>query len=121
MMPMAKRLYAAFDKACFDYSENELESDLNTIENAVEYIEVEPTKLQQETAVVKEKLSKGIKSVGAGISGFISKKTTPQQEEKEQDTYEDKIETVKKMKELLDIGAITQEEFDAKKKELLGL
>ena len=34
---------------------------------------------------------------------------------------EDHIEQIKKFKELLDIGAITQEEFDAKKKELLGL
>ena len=28
---------------------------------------------------------------------------------------------LKKFKDLLDIGAITQEEFDAKKKQLLGL
>ena len=33
----------------------------------------------------------------------------------------DPIEEVKKFKELLDLGAITQDEFDAKKKELLGL
>lgn len=31
------------------------------------------------------------------------------------------IEQIKGLKELLDIGAITQEEFDAKKKQLLGL
>ena len=31
------------------------------------------------------------------------------------------IEEIKKYKELLDIGAITQEEFDAKKKQLLEL
>ena len=31
------------------------------------------------------------------------------------------IEEIKKYKELLDMGAITQEEFDAKKKQLLGL
>ena len=30
-------------------------------------------------------------------------------------------EELKKMKELLDMGIITQEEFDAKKKQLLGL
>ena len=30
-------------------------------------------------------------------------------------------EELKKFKELLDMGVITQEEFDAKKKELLGL
>lgn len=37
------------------------------------------------------------------------------------EAIEDKIEAVKKYKELLDIGAITQEEYDSKKKELLGL
>lgn len=36
-------------------------------------------------------------------------------------SYDDKISAVKKLKELLDLGAISQEEFDAKKKELLGL
>ena len=30
-------------------------------------------------------------------------------------------EELKKFKELLDMGAITQEEFDAKKKQILGL
>ena len=33
----------------------------------------------------------------------------------------DPMDQIKKLKELLDLGAITQEEFDAKKKELLGL
>ena len=32
----------------------------------------------------------------------------------------DPIEQVKKLKELLDIGAITEEEFELKKKELLN-
>lgn len=42
---------------------------------------------------------------------------------KEQQTEEsvDEIEKIKKFKDLLDSGIITQEEFDAKKKELLGL
>ena len=31
------------------------------------------------------------------------------------------VEEIKKYKELLDMGIITQEEFDAKKKQLLGL
>lgn len=33
----------------------------------------------------------------------------------------DEMDKIKKLKELLDLGVITQEEFDAKKKELLGL
>ena len=37
------------------------------------------------------------------------------------DKYDSNIETLKKFKELLDMGAITQEEYDAKKKELLNL
>lgn len=36
-------------------------------------------------------------------------------------TYDQKIETVKKLKDLMDSGIISQEEFDQKKKQLLGL
>lgn len=36
-------------------------------------------------------------------------------------SYEQQIDAVKKMKELLDAGILTQEEFEAKKKEFLGL
>lgn len=36
-------------------------------------------------------------------------------------TVADGTEEIKKFKELLDEGIITQEEFDAKKKQLLGL
>ena len=34
---------------------------------------------------------------------------------------EDNLEQIKKLKELLDMGAITQEEFEQKKKQLLDL
>ncbi len=36
-------------------------------------------------------------------------------------SLDDQIETLKKMKELVDVGVLTQEEFDAKKKDILGL
>lgn len=36
-------------------------------------------------------------------------------------SVDDQIETLKKLKELLDVGILTQEEFDAKKKQILGL
>ena len=36
-------------------------------------------------------------------------------------SFEEKIELVKKMKDLLDAGIITEAEFETKKKELLGL
>ena len=39
-----------------------------------------------------------------------------------EETYSvDPYEEIRKVKELLDMGIITQEEFDTKKKELLGL
>ncbi len=36
-------------------------------------------------------------------------------------TLDEQIETVKKMKELLDAGLLTEEEFAAKKREIMGL
>ena len=36
-------------------------------------------------------------------------------------TINEQIETVKKLKELVDIGALTESEFETKKKEILGL
>jgi hypothetical protein len=34
---------------------------------------------------------------------------------------EEQVEAMKKLKELVDIGILSQEEFDAKKHEILGL
>lgn len=116
MLPMAKRLYSAFDKATFDYSEEELESDLEVMEkmaNGEMIVEAEPSQKDE----IKEKVSNKIKSMGKGVSGLIGSlgKKTPAA------GAQDPVEQVKKLKELLDMDAITQEEFDAKKKELLGL
>ena len=41
--------------------------------------------------------------------------------QKNDNTINDPYENLKKLKELLDMDIITQEEFDKKKKELLGL
>jgi len=47
--------------------------------------------------------------------------STPDVEEKKANPTSSNIEEIKKYKELLDMGIITQAEFDVKKKELLGL
>lgn len=47
--------------------------------------------------------------------------STPSVEEKKANPTSSNIEEIKKYKELLDMGIITQAEFDVKKKELLGL
>ena len=50
-----------------------------------------------------------------------SKKTDAHPTTIKQEIPNSNADELKKYKELLDIGAITQEEFDAKKKQLLGL
>ena len=58
----------------------------------------------------------------AGIAKDAIKETRSNNaDKKEQLTYEEQIEILSKMKALLDAGILTQEEFDAKKKEILGL
>ena len=119
MMPMAKRLSEALDKATFDYSEDEYENDLNIIDKISNgEIVVEPESETKEE--IKQKVSNTIDDVKKGVSGIVGKfgkkishaSDTPSK---------DPIEEVKRLKELLDIGAISQEEFDTKKKELLNL
>ncbi len=58
-----------------------------------------------------------------GISLIGSKKEVLKLKEPDakQQTTDEQIETIKKLKELLDEGAITQEEFDLKKKEVMGI
>ena len=36
-------------------------------------------------------------------------------------SLDEQIETLKKLKELMDMGILSQEEFDKKKKEIMGL
>lgn len=116
MLPMAKRLYNALDKATFDYSKEDFENDLEIMDKIAKneiIIDTESSKREE----IKEKVSDKFKNVGNGVTDLIGKfgkKDTKQ-------VTEDPIEQVKKLKELLDIGAITQDEFDTKKKEILGL
>ena len=55
-------------------------------------------------------------------NGSVVGATEPSQPAKaDGGSMDDKIETLKKLKELLDVGILSQEEFDAKKREILGL
>ena len=78
-------------------------------ENAVVFNKKDNIKLMEdiynyiENRIVEEKKAKR-----APASTIVQQATSPAEE-------------LKKMKELLDMGIITQEEFDAKKKQLLGL
>lgn len=74
-------------------------------------------------------LAQGVKEHGLGdgagvLLGMNMVNSTMKQSESLNNnriSLDEQIEAVKKFKELLDIGAISQEEFDAKKKEIMGL
>ncbi len=115
MMPMAKRLDSALNKATFHYSEEEYNSDIIEIENIAENGEV-PEKHDES---ITDKVSNGIKDIGNNLSGFFSKHA-PKPKAKEM-SVEEQAEAIKKYKELLDNNLITQEEFDKKRKEILNI
>lgn len=59
---------------------------------------------------------------GEGLSsGGAPRKGSPEDDAGASRTLEDQVEAIKKFKELFDAGILTQEEFDAKKREILGL
>ena len=65
--------------------------------------------------------SSTVKEVAEIAKDVIKETRSNNSDKKEQLTYEEQIDTLNKMKALLDAGILTQEEFDAKKKEILGL
>lgn len=118
MMPMAKRLYEELDKATFDYSDSEFEEDLKNVEELSQEDSPETESQTKKPDDFKSKVSGGWKKVGKQASGLFGK--LGKKAEKETPPEEDPIKKIKEYKELLDMGILTQEEFDAKKKELLN-
>jgi len=112
MMPMANRLNNALDKATFNYSDEEFEQDIEVLLNT------------DPDAVVEEEQEEAKKENGGFFSKFGKKKSQDEEKEEENNnkaTSIDPYEELKKLKELLDMGIITQEEFNQKKKQLLNL
>lgn len=62
-----------------------------------------------------------IKHIGDNLWDAIEREQNAQKSPVRVVVQESVTDEIKKFKELLDMGAITQEEFDAKKKQLLGL
>lgn len=102
MKPMAEKLLNTLEKSAFHYTDEELQNDIEIIDVIDENEAVEEkTKKESIFAKGKEK-----------IGGLFKKK------DKKQD---DEYEQIRKLKELLDMGVITNEEFEQKKKQILGL
>ena len=116
MMPMANRLQATLDSATFNYTEEDFEKDIIEIENFVaDDSEMDDTPVESTVEDVKAKIMEGGKKTLNSISGFLSKKK-PAAPKKDNDIFE----TLNQLSELKDRGILTQEEFDAKKAELLS-
>lgn len=111
MMPMAHRLQTALDSAAFGYTEEDLEKDLLEIENIV----VEDDEIAEKKDV-KAVFTESTKKTMDGLTGLFAKKKSMQKESQSEDVFE----TIKKLSDLKESGIITQEEFDAKKKDLLA-
>lgn len=116
MMPMAKRLQKALDEATFQYSEAELEKDIIVLENCDSQEQPKETEPS-----IKEKVSSGIKNVSSTVSGYIDRHS-PKKKAKEPEKPDGSniLTNIEQLAKLKDMGAITQEEFDEKKKELLA-
>lgn len=110
MMPMAQRLNVAFDKAIFDYSEEEFDKDIESLGNESGDVS------EGEKQSYKMKFTQGICKTKESVSNLVSKLENNKKESKE-DPYEE----VKKLKELLDMNIITKKEFNKKKKDLLNI
>lgn len=117
MMPMANRLQKTFDKASFDYTQEEFEADIKTLEDCSG--EDDPA---QEKVSLKDKMTAGLKKSKDDVSGWISRKKEEFAEKKSVKAVDrdEIIDTIRSLKELLDTGIITQEEFDQKKTELMS-
>ncbi|MEK4535966.1 SPFH domain-containing protein [Peribacillus sp. FSL K6-1552] len=79
----------------------------------------------------QQKIAQGIQDNGLGTGGGmlfgmnmaqnIGPQGQPSSNPSSSMSFDKQIETLKKLKELVDMGVLTQEEFDAKKKEIMGL
>lgn len=114
MLPMANRLADALDKASFDYTEEEILEDYQKMQ---EMINPDSITEQKPKDSLKDRAAGGIKQLGDGISGLLTK---ARKSRADSETGSDIFEKIEKLAKLRETGAITQEEFDAKKADLLS-
>lgn len=119
MLPMAKRLAAALDKANFDYTEEEVLIDYEEVqEMSNNSISIENEEKTQEKISVKDRTMKGIKH---GINSIFTKgKKASDEDSSTPEQGDDTFSKIEKLVKLRETGAITQEEYEAKKADLLS-
>ena len=95
---------------------------INSVEGFVNYITVKITGESDKTYMPlkgRDAVILAVKKINNAISAYKAQQNRPAQTVINQTASS--ADELKKFKELLDMGIISQEEFDAKKKQLLGL
>ncbi len=92
----------------------------NVLENGISKSLFKGIGKRSELKAKKNNSSETVSTV-ANAATIVAKRVIETRSNSTDFSMEQNIEQVKKLKELLDIGAISKEEFETKKKELLGL
>lgn len=125
MLPMGKRLIKTLDEAIFEYDEETAQQDYEIImETQEEYINDKNVVVEKST---QDKLNNLSNNINSGFSKFKSKvkeqaEIATNKIKKEQSVADDEdvFEKIEKLSKLKDMGALTEEEFNLKKSELLS-
>lgn len=111
-----------------EFSDDSRELVKNYSSRRMEVAAYEETSQRASNMAAQQKIAQGIQDngFGEGAAGMIFGMNMAQGLDataapKPSGNIDDTIETLKKLKDLLDVGILTQEEFDAKKRELMGL
>lgn len=113
-----------------EFSDDSRELVKQFSENRMNVQAFEETSQKASNIAAQQKIAQGIQDNGLGDGGGmlfgmnLAQSITPQGEtatNQSTTSIGDQIEAVKQLKELLDAGVLTQEEFDTKKKEIMGL
>ena len=115
MLPMAKRLAVSLDKANCDYTEDEIMADYQAVQDVTD----EDTPVEEKKSSIKDQAAKGIQDLKSGIDSVFAK-GKKKKEDAAEAPEEYVFAKIEKLAKLQEMGAITQEEFEAKKTELLA-
>lgn len=100
-------------------------------ENRINLSAYEDISQKASNIAAQQKIAEGVKDNGFGnIGGMmfatgmvqgLNPQNASQIDQGKKMSFDEQIDTLKKLKDLLDAGILTQEEFDSKKKEIMGL
>lgn len=118
MLPMGKRLVSTLDKANFDYTEDEAIADYEIIIEANEESEnYKNDEAYKPLEFIKKDID--INKISSNVSGLLGKFKKNGTTTESTTSLDDVFTKIEKLTKLKEIGAITEEEFNSKKTELL--